>query len=128
MENIFEKLHVFLEPIEKGSQNHIVEWKFTDPSMKSKISTVEATCGCSAALMTPTGVVASFNEQDVVNWDETTLNQNKAIYPDGYVTDKSVTVYLNDGEDRFIKRPDGGSYNNPKKQKMSLTFSTYVKL
>ena len=102
MENIFEKLHVFLEPIEKGSQNHIVEWKFTDPSMKSKISTVEATCGCSAALMTPTGVVASFNEQDVVNWD--------------------------DGEDRFIKRPDGGSYNNPKKQKMSLTFSTYVKL
>ena len=127
MENIFEKTHLFIEPIEKGSQNHVVKFKFTDPSMKSKIDKVEASCGCSGAILLDDGVLVSFNELEVINWNQDTINQNRVINPEGYPILKEVNVYLNDGLELDIKREDGGSYKNTRKDRIILSFGSYVK-
>lgn len=128
MSNIFKQTHVFLGEIERKSQNNTIKWEFSDENSKSLISSVEPGCGCTGALLTNDGVIASFNEQDTENWTDEVLNQNKAVYPNGYVSDKMITVYLNDGEERYIKAENGSNTSNPKKSRIVLTFSTYVKL
>ena len=124
---MFKKNHVFLGTIEKGSQNNSVEWEFADGFSKKDISSVVPGCGCTGAIITDRGVIASFNESDVVTWDESAVEQNRKFYPEGFVTEKNITVYPNDGVDKEIKRADGGSYNNPEKNRIYISFSAFVK-
>jgi len=123
---MFKQNHVFIGKIEKGSSNHVVEWEFADGFTKDNIAKVVAGCGCTSAVVTNKGIIASFNESELANVDDTWVAQNRAIYPEGYVTDKQVTVFPNDGVPSEITRPDGGSYNNPAKDRFVLSFSAFI--
>lgn len=123
---MFKQNHVFLGKIEKGSTNHVVEWEFADGFSKENVEKASPGCGCTSAVVTNKGIIASFNESDVSRMDDTWIAQNRAIYPNGFVTTKEVTVFPNDGIPSEIVRPDGGSYANPEKNRLVITFSALV--
>lgn len=124
---MFKKSHVFIGAIEKGSQNNSVKFEFADGYSKSDVHSVQPGCGCTGAIITDDGVIASFNESDVSSWDEAAVEQNTKFYPEGFVSTKEITVFLNDGLDRDIKRADGGAYPNPEKDRLVVTFASFVK-
>lgn len=138
---MFESNHVFIGSIEKGAKNQIAEWKFKEGVSSDFIERVQPGCGCTNALITKTGILASFNEEDVIRWNEEDLDRNRVFYPDGFPADKQVTLFLKDGrpeqlprfttvthEDGTVERKEeGGTYPNPEKDRLVLTFSVLIK-
>jgi hypothetical protein len=124
---MFKSNHVFLGTIDKGSNNHTVKWTFAEGFSKDNIEIIEPDCSCTGAILVEDGIIAGFNESEVKNWNEEATKQNKIFYPEGYVVDKKVTVFLNDGIAKNIQREDGGYYSNPLKNRIILSFSAFVK-
>lgn len=124
---MFKSNHVYIGKVEKGSVDNTFKYEFADGFTKKDIDSVVPMCSCTQCIATDDGIIASFKDDHVKSWNEDTINQNRRFYPEGYVTDNYITVYLKDGREREFQRADGGYFNNPEKNRIILSFSTYVK-
>ena len=124
---MFKSTHVFIGTIEKGQQACTAKWDFAEGFGKENVDRVQPGCSCTAAVLYENSVIASFNEVELNNWTEQDITQNRIFYPAGFVMNKEITVFPKDGVPIDIDRGDGGTYPNPEKNRIVLTFSAFVK-
>ena len=95
---------------------------------KDDIIHIQPNCGCTAEVTWEDGEIKAWYTADTVDKIRKRLPNVETQYPSGKVpVQKSLVVYLNDGEDLKVIGDRGFEVYNPNKAKFLIHFNGYVR-